>query len=120
MEQLVNDTWRPFSEKRNCIIAMMPLDVNTNTASIAKWSNLDVPNDKVSIENAAITDIYHHWPLFIDPKCQGIQLIRNFKEFNNLKVLRFCQHNFVALISNVIESGDSVLINNFSDSFRNL
>jgi dynein heavy chain len=40
---------------------------------IAKWNNQDLPNDKVLIENAAITSICQRWPLFIDPQFQGIK-----------------------------------------------
>ncbi|KAF3691815.1 Dynein heavy chain 11, axonemal Axonemal beta dynein heavy chain 11 Ciliary dynein heavy chain 11 [Channa argus] len=54
-----------------------PILMITDDASVAAWHSQDLPNDRMSIENAAILTTSEHWPLIIDPQQQGIKCIRN-------------------------------------------
>jgi dynein heavy chain len=116
-ERLLDDIWRPFLVERNIKIQKDPLDVVCHSALIAQWNNQGLPNDRISTENAAITCSCQRWPLFIDPQFQGIKWIRTNQESNNLKVLRFGQDNFINTLVVSVENGDSVLIENVSESF---
>jgi dynein heavy chain len=116
-ERLLDDIWRPFLVERSVKIQKDPLDVVCHSALVAQWNNQGLPNDRISTENAAITCSCQRWPLFIDPQFQGIKWIRNNQESNNLKVLRFAQDNFINTLVMAVENGDSILIENVSESF---
>ncbi|KAK8861127.1 hypothetical protein M9Y10_012822 [Tritrichomonas musculus] len=116
-ERLVDEIWKPFLLERNIKIQKEPIDVISHSALIAQWNNQGLPNDKVSVENAAITNSCQRWPLFIDPQFQGIKWIRNNQEENNLHVLRFGQDNFINTLVMAVENGESVLIENVEETF---
>lgn len=116
-ERLVNEVWRPILVNGGIKIAKDPLDVLSNDALIAAWSNEGLPNDRVSIENAAITNSAQRWPLFIDPQFQGIKWIRNNQASRDLKVIRFGQDNFLNILAQAVENGTSVLIENCGETF---
>jgi dynein heavy chain len=116
-ERLVEETWKPFLENGKVKVAKEPLDVVCHDALIAAWNNQGLPNDHVSIENAAITCSCQRWPLFIDPQFQGLKWIRQNQADANLRVLRFGQDNFVNTLVNAVESGFSVLIENVGETF---
>lgn len=44
-----------------------PLRMLADDAMIATWNNNALPNDEVSLENAAIFTACSRWPLIIDP-----------------------------------------------------
>lgn len=54
-----------------------PVLMLTDDATVAAWHNQGLPNDRMSIENAAILTTSERWPLIIDPQQQGIKWIRN-------------------------------------------
>jgi len=116
-EQLLEETWKPFLEKGNINFAKDPLDLLSDSALIASWNNQGLPNDTISIENAAITHAAQRWPLFIDPQFQAIKWIRNNQADNNLHILRFGQDNFVNTLILAVENGESVLIENVDEKF---
>jgi dynein heavy chain len=116
-ERLVADTWKPFLENGKVKVAKEPLDVICHDALIAAWNNQGLPNDHVSIKNAAITCSCQRWPLFIDPQFQGLKWIRENQADANLKVLRFGQDNFVNSLVIAVENGDAVLIENVGETF---
>ena len=116
-ERLVDEIWKPFLVERGVKIQKDPIDVISHSALIAQWNNQSLPNDRVSIENAAITNSCQRWPLFIDPQFQGIKWIRNNQAENNLHVLRFGQDNFINTLVMAVENGESVLIENVEETF---
>lgn len=59
----------------------------TDPAQIAHWNNENLPNDRMSIENATILTNAERWPLMIDPQLQGIKWIKT-REGDELKVVR--------------------------------
>jgi len=62
----------------------------TDAATIAHWNNENLPNDRISIENATILTNAERWPLMIDPQLQGIKWIKT-REGSELKVVRLGQ-----------------------------
>lgn len=54
-----------------------PILMLTDDATVAAWHNQGLPNDRMSVENAAILTTSERWPLIIDPQQQGIKWIRN-------------------------------------------
>jgi dynein heavy chain len=71
-ERLVKDILKPFLVERSIKIAKNPINVISNSALAAQWDSQELPNDSISIDNAAITNICQRWPLLIDPQSQGI------------------------------------------------
>lgn len=59
----------------------------TDPAQIAHWNNENLPNDRMSIENATILTNAERWPLMIDPQLQGIKWIKT-REGDELKIVR--------------------------------
>lgn len=55
-----------------------PVLMLTDDATVAAWHNQGLPNDRMSIENAAILTTSERWPLIIDPQQQGIKWIQNW------------------------------------------
>jgi dynein heavy chain len=70
---LWRDNWLPnILEKKIPITdGIDPMAILTNSDSIAKWKNEGLPEDQMSIENAAIITSSNRWPLIIDPQLQG-------------------------------------------------
>lgn len=116
-EKLLHEIWKPYLEQNNIKVAKEPLDLLSDSALIAAWNNQGLPNDSISIENAAITTTAQRWPLLIDPQFQGIKWIRNNQAEHNLHVIRFGQDNFINILSNAVENGESVLIENVDEKF---
>ena len=63
------------------------LGLLTDSAKIARWNNENLPNDRMSIENATILTNAERWPLMIDPQLQGVKWIKT-REGVGLKVVR--------------------------------
>ncbi|KAK2910349.1 hypothetical protein Q8A73_008064 [Channa argus] len=81
---LVDKSWTKLQHRMNqldsdhcCSDGLDPILMITDDASVAAWHSQDLPNDRMSIENAAILTTSEHWPLIIDPQQQGIKCIRN-------------------------------------------
>lgn len=107
---LLEEKWLPFFKSLNVrIFYNAPVSINsllffiqpsipltedldvlsllTDPATIAHWNNENLPNDRMSIENATILTNAERWPLMIDPQLQGIKWIKT-REGEELKVVR--------------------------------
>ena len=73
------------------------LSLLTDAATIAHWNNENLPNDRMSIENATILTNAERWPLMIDPQLQGIKWIKT-REGDELKVVRLGARGSVNLL----------------------
>ena len=71
--RLWKDTWLPriYEQKIPITEGIEPMKILTNSDTIAKWKNEGLPEDQMSIENAAIITSSNRWPLIIDPQLQG-------------------------------------------------
>lgn len=105
----------------------------TDPATIALWNNENLPNDRMSIENATILTNAERWPLMIDPQLQGIKWIKT-REGDNLKVVRLGTKGCVCLliyfiilfysvyyryldsIENAVSNGDCLLLENIGEN----
>ena len=116
-ERLVHDIWKPFLVQGGIKVTKDPLGLLSDDGLIAAWSNQGLPNDTISIENAAITTAAQRWPLFIDPQFQGIKWITSNQSDHDLKVLRFGQDNFINTLTQAVENGTSILIENVDETF---
>ncbi len=72
------------------------LSLLTDAATIAHWNNENLPNDRMSIENATILTNAERWPLMIDPQLQGIKWIKT-REGSDLKVVRLGARGSVSI-----------------------
>jgi dynein heavy chain len=68
--KLWETTWLPriIELKIPITEGVVPLDILTNSAEMAQWANEDLPNDPMSLENAAVICSCTRWPLLIDPQ----------------------------------------------------
>jgi len=89
-----------------------PLKVLTTDAQIAGWNTELLPSDRVSTENGAIVTSCARWPLMIDPQLQGIRWIKKHEESRGLKVVRLGQKTLLGTLSQGIENGVPVIIEN--------
>jgi dynein heavy chain len=63
------ETWYPsiLNQKIPITEEIKPIEILTNSAEMAQWANEDLPNDPMSLENAAVIVSCTRWPLLIDP-----------------------------------------------------
>ncbi len=121
-QELVNKSWLPFLEtaaggKRVPMSsAPNPLMIMTDEAEKALWRSQELPDDAVSVENAAIVKNTERWPLIIDPQLQGIVWIRNREAANSLQVTRLTNKNMLHTLEVALESGTPVLIENMGEA----
>ena len=52
------------------------------------------------------------WPLIIDPQLQGIKWLRKKEEKNNLSVIQTSQTTWLRTLTQSIQNGSSVIIEN--------
>ena len=74
------------------------LSLLTDAATIARWNNENLPNDRMSIENATILTNAERWPLMIDPQLQGVKWIKT-RVGDELKIVRLGTRGYVVVWS---------------------
>ncbi|XXQ31198.1 Dynein heavy chain, cytoplasmic [Plasmodiophora brassicae] len=95
-----------------------PFAVLTNEATIAAWKNEGLPADTISLENGAIITQCQRWPLLIDPQLQGVKWIRGREK--DLKVVSLTGPKWLNIVSNAVQNGYTVLIENLSEEIDGL
>ena len=90
------------------------LSLLTDAATIAHWSNENLPSDRISVENATILTNAERWPLMIDPQLQGIKWIKT-REGEQLKVVRLGQKGYLDDIERAVANGDVLLLENIGE-----
>ena len=112
-QELWENKWLPYLKESSTKIPLSaeldPLMLLTTSADIAKWNNEGLPNDRVSLENAAIVVNCKRWPLIIDPQLQGVTWVKN-REGKNLRIVRLGQRGYLDSIEKAVSAGDTVLI----------
>uniref|UniRef100_A0A8D2LWB2 AAA+ ATPase domain-containing protein n=1 Tax=Varanus komodoensis TaxID=61221 RepID=A0A8D2LWB2_VARKO len=118
--ELVQNLWLPFLRSQEVPIAVTegldPISVLTDDATIAKWNNEGLPSDAMSTQNATILTNCERWPVLIDPQHQGIKWIKS-RYGSGLKVIHLGQKGYVHILEEAVIAGDSVLIENFEETF---
>ncbi|KAF7658249.1 hypothetical protein LDENG_00015570 [Lucifuga dentata] len=117
--ELLNNTWIPFLQSQKVSIPLTdgldPILMLTDDATVAAWHNQGLPNDRMSIENAAILTTSKRWPLIIDPQQQGIKWIRN-RLGSELRVVQLGQRGrYLDVIEQALACGETVLIENLTE-----
>eukprot|EP00049_Salpingoeca_infusionum_P001275 m.46981 g.46981 ORF g.46981 m.46981 type:complete len:4526 (+) comp10948_c0_seq2:170-13747(+) len=115
---LYDEQWIPFLGTLSTPIPVTegldPLSILTDSSTIARWNNDDLPADRVSTENATILVSAKRWPLIIDPQEQGIKWIKK-KEGEALCVVRLGQKGYLDTIERAVGNGECVLIENLGE-----
>ena len=118
-EELLNGKWIPFLKTLDPpILVTEGLDVLgllTDSAKIARWNNENLPNDRMSIENATILTNAERWPLMIDPQLQGVKWIKT-REGDALKVVRLGTKGYLDAIEQAVSNGVCLLLENIEES----
>lgn len=116
---LLQKHWRPFLPTLPVPIPMTegldPLSLLTDDAKIAQWNNENLPNDRMSTENACILTNSSRWPLMIDPQLQGIKWIKT-KYGDGLVVVRVTQRTYLDKIENCVSNGSVILLENIGET----
>ncbi|XP_026040676.1 dynein heavy chain 11, axonemal isoform X2 [Astatotilapia calliptera] len=116
--ELFNNKWIPFLRSLNVSVPLTdgldPVLMLTDDATVAAWHNQGLPNDRMSIENAAILTTSERWPLIIDPQQQGIKWIRN-QLASELRVVQLGQKGCLDVIEQALVFGETVVIENLPE-----
>uniref|UniRef100_A0A3P8V3P1 Dynein axonemal heavy chain 11 n=1 Tax=Cynoglossus semilaevis TaxID=244447 RepID=A0A3P8V3P1_CYNSE len=116
--ELFNNMWIPFLQSQKVSTPLTdgldPVLMLTDDATVAAWHNQGLPNDRMSIENAAILTTSERWPLIIDPQQQGIKWIQNWLG-SELRVVQLEQKGYLDVIERALCCGDTVLIENLPE-----
>ncbi|KAM9783033.1 dynein axonemal heavy chain 11 [Neosynchiropus ocellatus] len=117
-EELLNNKWIPFLKSQKVSIPMTdgldPILMLTDDATVAAWHNQGLPNDRMSMENAAILTTSERWPLIIDPQQQGVKWIRN-QIGPELRVVQQGQKGYLDVIERALRCGETVLLENLPE-----
>eukprot|EP00002_Diphylleia_rotans_P022035 TRINITY_DN430_c0_g2_i1.p1 TRINITY_DN430_c0_g2~~TRINITY_DN430_c0_g2_i1.p1 ORF type:complete len:4080 (+),score=854.57 TRINITY_DN430_c0_g2_i1:199-12438(+) len=116
--EILNDEWCVFLRKNKVPLSdnVDPLKVLTDSAIIASWRKMGLPDDRVSVENAAIVANSERWPLIIDPQLQGLSWIKEKEAKNGLKVIRQSTPHVLTILEAAIQDGNSVLVENLGET----
>eukprot|EP00163_Fabomonas_tropica_P031151 TRINITY_DN730_c1_g2_i2.p1 TRINITY_DN730_c1_g2~~TRINITY_DN730_c1_g2_i2.p1 ORF type:complete len:4514 (+),score=1634.66 TRINITY_DN730_c1_g2_i2:234-13775(+) len=117
-EKLATDRWLPLIKELKVPLTegVDPvMDVLTNMARVAEWSNNGLPGDRLSVENGAIVTQCERWPLLIDPQLQGVNWLKN-QYGEELKIIRLGQPKYLDVLEHAIEFGEPVLIEQIGES----
>ncbi|XP_034030917.1 dynein heavy chain 11, axonemal [Thalassophryne amazonica] len=117
--ELLYNMWIPFLRSQKVSIALTdgldPVLMLTDDVTVAAWHNQGLPNDRMSIENAAILTTSERWPLIIDPQQQGVKWIRNHFG-SQLRVVQLGQKGFLDVIERALLCGETVLIESVTET----
>ncbi|KAM9310019.1 dynein axonemal heavy chain 11 [Pholidichthys leucotaenia] len=117
--ELFHNLWIPFLHSLEVSVPLTdgldPVLMLTDDATVAAWHNQSLPNDRMSIENAAILTTSERWPLIIDPQQQGIKWIKK-QLGSELRVVQLGQKGCLHVIEEALICGQTVLIENLSEN----
>ncbi|MCQ2818641.1 MAG: hypothetical protein MJ252_15340, partial [archaeon] len=88
----------------------------SDAMEIREWNANSLPSDKLSIENAIITNRAERWPLIIDPQEQCKSWIHRQLRTKGLFVLKNTDKGLFNTIKNAISLGQPVLLENVEET----
>nr|VZI28891.1 unnamed protein product [Spirometra erinaceieuropaei] len=91
-----------------------PLTLLVDDAVVASWNNEGLPNDRMSIENAAILTSAERWPLIVDPQLQSLKWVKT-RYGDDLKTVRLGQKGYLDVIERTISVGGMLLFENIGE-----
>ncbi|KAL7671307.1 hypothetical protein ACOME3_006208 [Neoechinorhynchus agilis] len=77
---------------------------------IRQWHIAYLPTDRTSIENAIISSISPHWPLFIDPHNQVPRWISNMERDRQLVSFKYSEEDYARKIEICMRQGNHCLL----------
>ena len=91
-------TWKGLLKNRNIPYTNSIDVVNmlVDTVDTSEWALQGLPNDELSMQNAAIVTKAQSYPLLIDPQGQGKIWIKTKEQYNDLQV------SYVLQLTNVV------------------
>lgn len=123
-------------------VTVDPVDMLSNSSSVAQWMNEGLPADRISIENGCIITSCERWPLLVDPQLQGILWLRA-RDFHReekvpqlrpqgstlrvskqtdadvlppLVILQQSQKNWTKTLKTAISGGQNVILENIGET----
>ena len=114
-EKCVQEMWIPFITQDGEILCNSLFSFSGCVAepiTIQKWNLNGLPNDKVSIENAAIIQLSIMYPLIIDPQRQAIKWLNKMlsQAKSSFYKTRFDSNEFNYTLDNSLLLGSSLII----------
>ncbi len=81
-------TWKGLLKNRNIPYsnAIDVVNMLVDTVETSEWALQGLPNDELSLQNAAIVTKAQSYPLLIDPQGQGKIWIKTKEQYNDLQV----------------------------------
>ncbi|XP_051776026.1 dynein axonemal heavy chain 3-like isoform X1 [Erpetoichthys calabaricus] len=86
-----------------------------DAVTIMEWQVHGLPRDMFSVENAIIITSARRWPLMIDPQGQANKWIKSMEKVNKLHVCKATDHDYLRVLSNCIQFGTPMLLENLSE-----
>lgn len=114
--ELLLKTW-----KEKCIELRIPCSSNFSLLSIVEevqirdWTQMGLPNDLFSKQNAILSQKSNYWPLFIDPQGEANNWIRQMEKINGLKVMKEGDPDMMRTLEAAVRVGIPCLIEDVSE-----
>ena len=110
--QTLLQTWKGLLKNRNISYTNNIDVVNMLVESIetSEWALQGLPNDELSLQNAAIVTKAQNYPLLIDPQGQGKIWIKTKEQYNDLQVTSLNHKYFRTHLEDSLSLGRPLLI----------
>lgn len=92
-----------------------PLFVLSTAAAQAIWKSEGLPDDRFSVENAAIVTACARYPLLIDPQLQGIKWIKG-KEGSEMMNITLSQDKWLKRVEHALTQGMVLMIESIAEN----
>ena len=105
-------TWKGLLKNRNIPYTNSINVVNmlVDTIETSEWALQGLPNDELSLQNAAIVTKAQSYPLLIDPQGQGKIWIKTKEQYNDLQVTSLNHKYFRTHLEDSLSLGRPLLI----------
>jgi dynein heavy chain len=121
-ESLWKDVWLADIKGRDipAKVNLDPLMILADESKFTQWQYEGLPGDRVSLENGAIVNASKRWPLLIDPQLQGVKWLVAHEEGKNrpVNVLQFTTHHWLKFVTNAVQNGGTVIIENVGEELH--
>merc|ERR1712016_353617 len=104
--------WKSLLKQRN-VSFTKDLNVVTmlvDTDEMSEWALQGLPNDELSLQNAAIVTKGKSYPLLIDPQGQGKNWIKSKNQYNDLQITSLNHKYFRTHLEDSLSLGRPLLI----------
>ena len=109
--------WKSLLKQRN-VSFTKDLNVVTmlvDTDEMSEWALQGLPNDELSLQNAAIVTKGKSYPLLIDPQGQGKNWIKSKNQYNDLQITSLNHKYFRTHLEDSLSLGRPLLIEDVAE-----